>query len=442
MRKITNGQTSVQYKITHKLTIGHHQYFKLLNFLISLKLKMPNKTPRIRAQEKLKRKFSPHIKRKVERKRLIRSPVMKGVLGDHLKNYMHWHKVSHKGLDKLLDRDRFLYRLLRFNPSRVDPQFYDIKSLKDLGRKDVLDAIKENLLLQQRAEEKREDLTPMDIARHLYISEDGARDAARKYIDGELTEKQHDMFTDYRYGIDLLHKEEDYMRNRMLIKKFLRKMMDSEDDRAYGFRMKRRNPHAYDEVWAKDMSTYIGAGGGGGTSKYTGARRVPSRRILDERKRRIDTIYKIFYELADMDSEYAKDIFGNITSPDNWRTPPQYMDREYLQDYVRSMKRDLKIEKAARKKSRKPAKKKSRKPAKKKSRKPAKKKSRKPAKKKSRKPAKKKSRKPRQAPPSGVIKKENLPVGAVRVGADGKQKYVVYQVISRGKKIKKWKKVN
>ena len=80
------------------------------------------------------------------------------------------------------------------------------------------------------------------------------------------------------------------------------------------------------------------------------------------------------------------------------------------------------------------------KPAKKKSRKPAKKKSRKPAKKKSRKPAKKKSRKPRQAPPSGVIKKENLPVGAVRVGADGKQKYIVYEYISSGKKIKKWKK--
>ncbi len=251
------------------------------------------------------------------------------------------------------------------------------------------------------------------------------------------------------------------MRNKRMIKNFLKRMRfartdimnPEDDDMTYGFRMI-RNPHPYDEVWAKDMSTYIGAGGGGGTNNYTGAKRVPSRRILDERKRRIDTIYKIFYELADMDSEYVKDIFGDINSPDNWRTPPQYMDREYLQDYVRSMKRDLKIEKAARKKSRKTTKKsrkparkksrkttkKSRKPAKKKSSKPAKKKSRKPAKKKSRKPAKKKSRKPRQAPPSGVIKKENLPVGAVRVGADGKQKYIVYEYISRGKKIKKWKK--
>ncbi len=400
---------------------------------------MPDRTRKTRALKQLKRKLSPHIRRHTERKRFIRSPVMESVVGDHLKNYMHWHRVGHRSLDKLLDQDSFLRRLRRFNPSSVDPQFYDIKSLKDLGQKDVLDAIKENLLLQQIMEDKREHLTPMDIARTLYISEDGAKDAVRKLIDGDLSEEKQDMFADYIRGVDLLHKEEDYMRNKRMIKNFLEKMRfgrpdimnPEDDDMTYGFRMI-RNPHPYDEVWAKDMSTYIGAGGGGGTNNYTGAKRVPSRRILDERKRRIDTIYKIFYELADMDSEYAKDIFGDITSPDNWRTPPQYMDREYLQDYVRSMKRDLKIEKAARKKSRKPAKK---------SRKPAKK-SRKPAKKKSRKPAKKKSRKPRQAPPSGVIKKENLPVGAVRVGADGKQKYVVYQVISRGKKIKKWKKVN
>jgi len=79
---------------------------------------------------------------------------------------------------------------------------------------------------------------------------------------------------------------------------------------------------------------------------------------------------------------------------------------------------------AAKKKSRKPAaKKKSRKPVKKKSRKPVAKK--KPVKK-SRKPAKK-SRKPRQSPPSGVIKQENLKPGTVRVGADGKTKYEVYE---------------
>jgi hypothetical protein len=362
--------------------------------------------------------------------------------------------VGHRDLDKLLDQDSFLRRLRRFNPSSVDPQFYDIKSLKDLGQKDVLEAIKENLLLQQIMEDKRGHLTPMDIARTLYISEDGAKDAVRKLIDGDLSEEKQDMFSDYMRGVDLLHKEEDYTRNKIMLKNFLKRMgfartdimnPEDDDDTAYGFRMKRRNPYPYDEVWAKDMSTYIGAGGGGGTNNYTGAKRVPSRRILDERKKKIDTIYKIFYELADMDSEYVKDIFGDINSPDNWRTPPQYMDREMLQGNVRSMKSDLRTEKAAKKKSRKPAKKKSRKPAKKsrkpakKSRKPAKK-SRKPAKKKSRKPAKKKSRKPRQAPPSGVIKKENLPVGAVRVGADGKQKYIVYEYISRGKKIKKWKK--
>ncbi len=408
---------------------------------------MPNRTPKTRALKQLKRKLSPHVRRHTERKRFIRSPVMESVVGDHLKNYMHWHRVGHRSLDKLLDQDSFLRRLRRFNPSSVDPQFYDIKSLKDLGQKDVLEAIKENLLLQQIMEDKRGHLTPMDIARTLYISEDGAKDAVRKLIDGDLSEEKQDMFDDYIRGVDLLHKEEDYMRNKRMIKNFLKRMRfartdimnPEDDDMTYGFRMI-RNPHPYDEVWAKDMSTYVGAGGGGGTNNYTGAKRVPSRRILDERKRRIDTIYKIFYELADMDSEYAKDIFGDITSPDNWRTPPQYMDREMLQGNVRSMKSDLRTEKAAKKKSRKPTKKKSKKPAKKKSRKPAKKKSRKPAKKKSRKPAKKKSRKPRQAPPSGVIKKANLPVGAVRVGADGKTKYEVYEYVSRGKKIKKWKK--
>ena len=386
---------------------------------------MPNRTPKTRALKQLKRKLSPHVRRHTERKRFIRSPVMESVVGDHLKNYMHWHRVGHRSLDKLLDQDSFLRRLRRFNPSSVDPQFYDIKSLKDLGQKDVLEAIKENLLLQQIMEDKRGHLTPMDIARTLYISEDGAKDAVRKLIDGDLSEEKQDMFSDYMRGVDLLHKEEDYTRNKIMLKNFLKRMgfartdimnPEDDDDTAYGFRMKRRNPYPYDEVWAKDMSTYIGAGGGGGTNNYTGAKRVPSRRILDERKKKIDTIYKIFYELADMDSEYVKDIFGDINSPDNWRTPPQYMDREMLQGNVRSMKSDLRTEKAAKKKSRKPAKKKSRKPA------------------------KKKSRKPRQAPPSGVIKKENLPVGAVRVGADGKQKYIVYEYISRGKKIKKWKK--
>ena len=110
---------------------------------------MPNRTPKTRALKQLKRKLSPHIRRHTERKRFIRSPVMESVVGDHLKNYMHWHRVGHRSLDKLLDQDSFLRRLRRFNPSSVDPQFYDIKSLKDLGQKDVLDAIKENLLLQQ-----------------------------------------------------------------------------------------------------------------------------------------------------------------------------------------------------------------------------------------------------------------------------------------------------
>ncbi len=57
-----------------------------------------------------------------------------------------------------------------------------------------------------------------------------------------------------------------------------------------------------------------------------------------------------------------------------------------------------------------------------------------------RKSRKMKSMKSRQSPPSGVIKKENLKPGTIRVGADGKTKYEVYEYVSRGKKIKKWKK--
>ena len=57
-----------------------------------------------------------------------------------------------------------------------------------------------------------------------------------------------------------------------------------------------------------------------------------------------------------------------------------------------------------------------------------------------RKSRKMKSMKSRQSPPSGVIKKENLKPGTIRVGADGKTKYEVCEYVSRGKKIKKWKK--
>jgi hypothetical protein len=435
MRKITNGQTSVQYKITHKLTIGHLPYFKLLNFFNFLKLKMPYETRKTKALKKLKRNLSPHIRRKVARQNVIRSP---HVIGDVLKTYMTEGRNSHDDLNTLLDRDEFLRRLRRFNPSRFDPQqFYDIKSLTNLGRKYVLDAINDNLLTQKLMKEKRRDIRPIDLAEKLYISNDDAAPLP------------HEVFTNYKRGVEMLHKDRYYMHNKMTIQNFLESMgFTPKQEQVYGFRMNHNNPYPYDEDWAKSNDF--------GGNKYTGAKKSPSRRILDERKKRIDTIYKVFRELVSLDSEYVKDMFtGQIVKPDDWRIPPQFMYREELQSHVRSMKRDLKLEKAAKKKSRKPAKKKSRKPAKKKSRKPAKKKSRKPAKKKSRKPAKKKSRKPakkksrkpakkksRQAPPSGVIKKENLPVGAVRVGADGKQKYVVYQVVSRGKNIKKWKKLS
>ena len=110
---------------------------------------MPYETQKTAVMKKL-RTLSPHIRRKVERKRFIRSPVMKTIIGDILKTYMRGHRMSHKDLNTLLDRDYFLRRLRRFNPSRFDPQqFYDIKSLEDLDHKDVLDAINDNLLLQQ-----------------------------------------------------------------------------------------------------------------------------------------------------------------------------------------------------------------------------------------------------------------------------------------------------
>ena len=119
---------------------------------------MPYETQKTAVMKKL---------RTLERKRFIRSPVMKTIIGDVLKTYMTEGRNSHKDLNTLLDRDYFLRRLRRFNPSRFDPQqFYDIKSLEDLDHKDVLDAINDNLLLQQIMKEKREDHTPMDAARN------------------------------------------------------------------------------------------------------------------------------------------------------------------------------------------------------------------------------------------------------------------------------------
>jgi hypothetical protein len=110
-------------------------------------------------------------------------------------------------------------------------------------------------------------------------------------------------------------------------------------------RKSRKKRHEYDEDWAQRMVTHVGPGVGGGTNNYTGVlKKVPSRTILDERKKRIDAIYKIYYKLLDMDSVYSKNSFGVPTNPDYWRDPPQYMDREELQRTLNAMKLELKDE--------------------------------------------------------------------------------------------------
>ncbi len=60
-----------------------------------------------------------------------------------------------------------------------------------------------------------------------------------------------------------------------------------------------------------------------------------------------------------------------------------------------------------------------------------------------RKSAKRKSsrKKTRNSPPSGVIKKQNLGVGSVMVGQDGKTMYKVVEITMRGKPVKKWAKM-
>jgi hypothetical protein len=50
-------------------------------------------------------------------------------------------------------------------------------------------------------------------------------------------------------------------------------------------------------------------------------------------------------------------------------------------------------------------------------------------------------KKTRNSPPSGVIKKQNLGVGSVMVGQDGKTMYKVVEITMRGKPVKKWAKM-
>ena len=60
-----------------------------------------------------------------------------------------------------------------------------------------------------------------------------------------------------------------------------------------------------------------------------------------------------------------------------------------------------------------------------------------------RKSAKRKAsrKKTRNSPPSGVIKQQNLGVGSVMVGQDGKTMYKVVEITMRGKPVKKWAKM-
>ena len=108
---------------------------------------------------------------------------------------------------------------------------------------------------------------------------------------------------------------------------------------------KSKNPIPYDEDWAKGFVTHIGPGGGGGRNNYTGAKKVPTRRILDARKKLIDKIYLLHDHLVALDSSLVKDMFtGEVLNPFDWRDPPQYMDRDKLKQYVKTMKIDLKYE--------------------------------------------------------------------------------------------------
>ena len=115
---------------------------------------------------------------------------------------------------------------------------------------------------------------------------------------------------------------------------------------------KSKNPTPYDEDWAKGFVTHIGPGGGGGRNNYTGAKKVPTRRILDARKKLIDKIHLLHDQLVALDSSLAKDMFtGEVLNPTEWRDPPQYMDRDELKHYEKIMKADVKSEKQKLKKS-------------------------------------------------------------------------------------------
>ena len=108
---------------------------------------------------------------------------------------------------------------------------------------------------------------------------------------------------------------------------------------------KSKNPIPYEEDWAKGFVTHVGPGGGGGRNNYTGAKKVPTRRILDARKKLIDKVYEIHYQLLAIDSYFVYDmISGKILSPAEWRDPPQFMDRDELKDYVRMATKFLKKE--------------------------------------------------------------------------------------------------
>ena len=49
-------------------------------------------------------------------------------------------------------------------------------------------------------------------------------------------------------------------------------------------------------------------------------------------------------------------------------------------------------------------------------------------------------KKSRKAPPSGIIKKENLDIGKTMIGMDGNM-YEVVEITMRGKKVRKWRKI-
>ena len=84
---------------------------------------------------------------------------------------------------------------------------------------------------------------------------------------------------------------------------------------------KTKKKYKYDDAWATTRPM-----------RYTS--RMPSKKQLRVRRRRIDEVY----ELHETMKKFKKDEI----SPDEWAYPPQYCYSQQLLDVIKHMKRDLK----------------------------------------------------------------------------------------------------